>query len=104
MYVFSYLSVIMIVQCMCVFVCLCVCMCARTCVCVFVCVFMFVHARAGDTSTAPELGRWCGAQQRRLTVTSTGPHLLVKVISDHHDNQFDGFSLDYYSVPSVCLM
>ena len=32
-------------------------------------------------------------------MTSSGRHLLVVVVSDEHDNQFDGFSLEYYSVP-----
>ncbi|KAL8577816.1 hypothetical protein ACOMHN_054566 [Nucella lapillus] len=55
----------------------------------------------GANRTMPVLSRWCGAVNRRSTVTSTGRDLLVVVVSDQHDNRYDGFSLEYYSVPAT---
>ncbi|XP_076457699.1 scavenger receptor cysteine-rich domain-containing protein DMBT1-like [Babylonia areolata] len=54
----------------------------------------------GANTSTPVLARWCGALNRRTTVTSSGHQLLAVVVSDQHDNRYDGFTLEYYAVPA----
>lgn len=61
-------------------------------------IFIFCQIYDGSSEFFPQIGKYCELNNTKLTVTSSGPHVWMRFVSDSINNSAPGFELKLSSV------